>query len=97
VVAGLAQFRALNDSGNRSATSLDTYTNRWNKLLLPRVKSLRISEFTPAEIDQILQDLNAARTILSGLCGDRSSPQRPDSQSGTRSPPRRTSAAQTAH
>jgi len=30
----LAEFRALADLGNRSGTSLDTYTNRWNKLLL---------------------------------------------------------------
>jgi integrase len=74
----LAQFRALTDLGNRSGTSLDTYTNRWNKLLLPRVKSLRISELTPGRIDRILQDLNATysastartcRAILSGLCG----------------------------
>jgi integrase len=74
----LAQFRALIDLGNRSSTSLDTYTNRWNKLLLPRLKNFRISELTPGRIDYILQDLNAAhsastartcRTILSGVCG----------------------------
>jgi hypothetical protein len=35
----LAQFRTLTDLGNRSGTSLDTYTNRWNKLLLPRIKA----------------------------------------------------------
>ena len=31
----------LTDLGNRSGTSLDTYTNRWNKLLLPRVKRVK--------------------------------------------------------
>lgn len=39
----LAELRALADLGNRSGTSADTYENRWNKLLLSRVKSLRIS------------------------------------------------------
>jgi integrase len=74
----LAEFRALTDLGNRSGTSLDTYENRWNKLLLPRVKSFRISELTPGRIDHILQGLNAShsaatartcRAILSGVCG----------------------------
>jgi integrase len=74
----LAEFRALTDLGNRSGTSLDTYENRWTKLLLPRVKSFRVSELTAGRIDRILQDLNAShsaatartcRAILSGICG----------------------------
>jgi hypothetical protein len=74
----LGEFRALTGLGNRSGTSLDTYENRWNKLLLPRVKSFRISELTPGRIDHILQGLNAShsaatartcRAILSGVCG----------------------------
>lgn len=74
----LAEFGALSDSGHRSGTSMDTYENRWNKLLLPRVKSLRISELTSGRVDCILQDLNAShsastartcRAILSGVCG----------------------------
>ena len=74
----LAEFRVLTERGNRSGTSLDTYENRWKKLLLPRVKSLRITELTPGRIDRILQDLNTShsastartcRAILSGVCG----------------------------
>jgi integrase len=74
----LAEFRALVERGNRSGTSLDTYVNRWSKLLLPRVKSFRISELTPGRVDHILQDLSTThsvstvrtcRAILSGLCG----------------------------
>jgi integrase len=74
----LEEFRVLVKRGNRSGTSVDTYENRWNKLLLPRVKSFRISELTPGRIDRILQDLNTSyststvrtcRAILSGVCG----------------------------
>jgi integrase len=74
----LAEFQALTKQGHRSATSLDTYTNRWNKLLVARLKGLRICELTPGRVDRILRDLTAThsastartcRAILSGLCG----------------------------
>jgi integrase len=73
-----AEFREQIDLGNRSGSSIDTYENRWTKLVKPRVEGLRISEMTTGRIDGILQDINAAlsastarncRAVISGFCG----------------------------
>lgn len=73
-----SEFHDLVDSGDRSGTSYDTYSNRWTKLLKPKVKALQVSELTPGRIDRILQDINkthsaatarTCRAVLSGICG----------------------------
>lgn len=53
-----AELRELVDLETRSGTTVDTYENRWNKLLFPRVRSFRIRELTAGRADRILQDIN---------------------------------------
>ena len=57
---------------------MDTYENRWNKLLVTRVRSFSIRELTAGRADRILQDINKShststartcRAVLSGICG----------------------------
>jgi len=71
------EFREKVDQGIRSGTSYDNYENRWNKLVKSRVIGLRIAEFKPGRVDDIVQDINRThsastarncRAILSGLC-----------------------------
>jgi integrase len=74
-------FAELQDQvelGNRSGTTVDTYKNRWDKLVRPRVKDFRIRELTAGRGDRIIQDVNKShsastartcRAVLSGICG----------------------------
>jgi integrase len=77
-VRWFAELRELVDLKTRSGTTVDTYDNRWNKLVLPRVRSFRIRELTTGRVDRILQDINKShsastartcRAVLSGICG----------------------------
>lgn len=73
-----AEFRSQVALGTRSGTSVDTYVNRWTKLVEPRVKGFRIGELTAGRVDRMLQDVNKShsastartcRAVLSGICG----------------------------